>query len=273
MKPVFSRDSKTYKVVSYIADKGSAICESSNKSQKLYILAFIFILFAIIFSKIGISKDTTPFYTILILLSIPVTSDIVSVSKVIWNTMIGKLSISLAYFAATTFIFALSDIAINELVKSDAVSLAYTRNLLAVCFIPFAIWIASALAIGALVLSSQLLFMLSIMRKDLPNNKCFHWINSATDEHYPFLTAIVRLIAFTIVIGWIWGSGKSFSESYDKFMQDKVPSFIYNFEAKRFTQCNLKNNERGVKGEDGNYLIVSKQDEKILFRTEKCSNK
>lgn len=187
--------------------------------------------------------------------------------------MLGKLSISLAYFAATTFIFALSDIAINELVKSDIVSLTYTRNLLAICFIPFTIWIASALIIGALILSSQFLFMLSLMKKDLPKNKCFHWINSATDEHYPFLTAIVRLIVFSIVIGWIWGSGKSFGESYDRFMQDKVPSFIYNFEAKKYTQCELKNDERGVKGEDENYLIVSKQEDKISFRTEKCGEK
>lgn len=271
VKPVLSRDSKTYKVVSYIAEKGAATCEKSNKSQKLYLMAFTLSSFTLALAYAGALKDNNPYLTILILFSIPVTSDIVIVSKALWSTIIGKLSISLAYFAATTFIFALSDVAINELVKSDIVSLTYTRNLLAVCFIPLAIWVISAFAIGALILFSQFLFMLSIMKKDPPKNKCFQWINNATDEHYPFPTAIVRLFIFSFVIGGIWANGKSLGKSYDEFMQDKIPSFIYNFEAKRYTQCKLNNYERGIKGEDGNYIIASKQDNKISFRIEKCT--
>lgn len=254
----------------WILDKNSVFCATASRSQKLYAFGFSIAISAILMRLAGYNNGLNILYFVMLMLGLGVTSDLVMVYKKIWESSLGKAVILLIYFVLSNIALGLSEYAINVVTEVDFISVTYTKAILTVIMIPMFAWGVSIFLMTMSFVLLPFVFMFFALGKDFALNPCFGFMGSIFNHYLLKTTLIVRFVAFLLLFGFVKAEGQGLARSYDSFLDKQLPFFLYLLEGRKYTSCTLGENERGVKGDDGRYLIITNNKEGYSFRSETC---
>lgn len=254
--------------------KTQDLCERLSRSQKFY-------FFGVVFTFIALFCYITPFepafFSVFItagaLFSFGAASDILLVYKKIWDTVIGKGLVLIIYAAATNVSYALASQVVNEIVAFESSKLIYATNFVAVMLIPlFALVFISA--IFAVIFIFGQFYMLFITYADLlKKDKCLAKLIPQNVESHPVASFVARLIIFPTVLGFYWSISANAMPAYSNLIEDSAKAFIYNLEARKFSRCRLKEDQRAIPINDKEIVIAEKKGESYLFTPMLCTPK
>jgi hypothetical protein len=238
---------------------------SLSGTQRLYLFSALFFVTSLAMSKIEISELAIGAkYASIALIYVAVLNEFLYIFKYLWGSMLGKATILAVYFIITNIFLAASSVAINDLIKTDVVTLTYTQNIIAISLIPSALILASAiLSILGMVLYQFYLFI--TIDKSLGLKTFFGYKNNIPGERFPVLTFVFRIIALSVIYTVSTNTLEAVNKGANQFIQDEVSSFIYTFEGKKYTRCTLNEDQRAVKGDDNQYLIITKTEKTYDF--------
>jgi len=57
---------------------------------------------------------------------------------------------------------------------------------------------------------------------------------------------------------------------YEKFLDRNTKAFLYNFEANKYSRCKLGENERAIRVNDNEIIVVTKKEDIYKFLPKKC---
>lgn len=221
----------------------------------------------------GFNSDLNIFYFTILMLGLGVTSDLIMVYKRIWETALGKACLLLVYFVLSNIALGISENAINIITGVDFTSVVYTKAILTVIMIPLFSWSISVFLMTMSFVLLPLIFMFLVIGKDLAQYPCFSFIGSIFSSYLAKTTLAARFFAFLLLFIFVKSEGKGWATGYDEFLEEQLPFSLYWLEGRKFTSCTLSDNERGIKGEDGRYLIIKHEAGAYSFKTEICGSK
>jgi hypothetical protein len=254
----------------WLLDKNSVFCSTASRSQKLYAFGYSIALSVIVMRLAGFDSGLNILYFIMLMLGLGVTSDLIMVYKKIWETTLGKAFLLIAYFLLSNIALGLSENAINIVTRADFISVVYTKAILTVIMIPLFAWGISVFLMTMSFVFLPIIFMFLVIGKDFAQNPCFSFVGSIFSNYLAKTTLAARFIAFLLLFGFIKAEGQEWARGYDSFLDKQLPFSLFLLEGKKFTSCTLDEKERGIKGEDGRYLIIKEGVEGYSFRTEYC---
>lgn len=247
------------------------ICEKLNRSQLFYVAGVVFGLLAAFWYFTPFSEIfRTALWTAGILFTCALISDLLVIYQKIWGTLIGKGFLLLVYAASTNVTYAMSARVVNELVKFDASTLTYTVNLVAVLLAPLFIFFGTCAALAVILALGQFYLMVTLYSKELRQSKYFSRILPRPIEEYPGRTFIVRLLVFPSLLGMLWGFSPHLTSGYGKFIEDAAAAFIFNFEALRYSRCEVDPASRVIKVTENEIIVASHVDRNYHFEPQKC---
>lgn len=254
-----------------VIEKNLEICNKLNRSQKFYYFGCVSTIFTIFLCL-------TPFdvalkqFTILtiILISCGIVSDILGIFNKVWKTYLGKGFILVLYATATNIAYALSAIFVNELVRFETSKLIYTINFVAVLLIPLFIFVSTIFFFSIFLLFSQFQIFLIAHRESLKKSQCFDEIFPKEIEYYPYTSLAVRVFIIPIIFGIIISVAKQNLNSYLAFMESKTKLFIYMLEAKNFSRCEKKADQKAIYVNDKEVILITKNNNNYIFEAQPC---
>lgn len=252
-------------------ENSGTICAALNRSQKLY-------FFGVVFCVLSAFWYVTPFEQVFlaalvtcgVLLTFGVISDLLYVYKIVWDSLLGKAVILLSYAFSTNLAYALSARVLNEIVKFDSDNLVYATNFVAVLLVPLFIVATSYIIFMLFFLFGQLYLMFAMGADQIKSIKCFSGMLPEKIELYPIATFVIRIFAFPAVLGFVWGVSRHAAPVYENFVEKTASDFIYLLEAKSYTGCQVSKNERAIKINDDQIIVVRKIDGTVTFSPQAC---
>lgn len=208
----------------------------------------------------------------MLMLGLGVTSDLIMVYKKIWEAALGKACLLLVYFVLSNIALGISENAINIVTEVDFISVTYTKAILTVIMIPLFAWSVSVFLMAMSFVLLPLIFMFLVMGKDLAQNPCFSFIGNIFSSYLAKTTLAARFFAFLLLFVFVKSEGKGWASGYDGFLEEQLPFSLYWLEGRKFTGCTLGDNERGIKGEDGRYLIIKYEAGVYSFKADICKS-
>ena len=205
-----------------------------------------------------------------LLLTFGVVSDSLIVYKTVWETTLGKASILLAYAFLTNIAFALASSKVNEIVGFETSGLIYTTNFVVVLLIPFFILASTYMIFAFVFIFVQIYLIIVLYAEQLRTSKCLAVVLPKTFEKYPGASFIVRIIAFPLVIGFLWGTGQQLVPLYSMFIRKAASSFIFHLEASPYSRCKIPKGSRAIKVNDDEIIVVQKAGEGFVFKPQLC---
>ncbi|WP_191832880.1 hypothetical protein [Pseudomonas fluorescens] len=254
----------------WLLEKNAVFCSTASRSQKLYAFGYSIALSVIVMRLAGFNSGLNLLYFTMLMLALGVTSDLIVVYKKIWEATLGKAFLLLTYFVLSNIALGLSENAINIVTKVDFISVSYTKAILTVIMIPLFAWGISVFLMTMSFAFLPLIFMFVIMSKDFAQNPCFSFIGNVFGSYLAKTTLVARFFAFLLLFGFLKAEGQDWARGYDGFLEEQLPFSLYWLEGRKFTSCTLDENERGIKGEDGRYLIIKDNAGKYSFRSDAC---
>lgn len=254
-----------------LPEKLGAICEKFNRSQRFYLLGFVFGALAAFWYFTSFNDI---FLTALvasgIFLTFGIVSDLLLLYKVVWETIVGRGMLLLLLGFATNLAYSVSSRLVNELVKFDTSSLIYTVNLVAFLLVPVFIFIATSVVFTLVLIVGQFYLMLTIYSEQFRNSRCIGALVPQTKENYPGVTFVARIIAFPVVLGFLIGSGKVVSPTYVSFVEKTASAFIFHVDSDRYSRCEVSLYERVIKVNDEEIIAVKDTQIGIIFEPREC---
>lgn len=255
-----------------IYKKNQTLCGELNRSQKFYYFGFVFI-FLTLFWYLTPFTDffKSAFIAAGLLLTCGVASDILTFYKKTWETNVGKGFILVLYAAATNFAYALSSQVVNEILTFESSKLIYSINFVAVMLLPLFALAFIYLAFSIIFIFGQFYMLIVAHAELLKSDECLKNLIPEKVEPYAFITFIVRLFVFPLVLGFYWSIGKHIMPAYDSFVENSTKTFIYNFEAKKFSRCELLLGQKAIEINDKEMVVVEELNGKYVFTAKHCS--
>jgi hypothetical protein len=254
----------------WLMDKNAVFCSTASRSQKLYAFGYSIALSVIVMRLVGFHGGVNLLYFVMLMLGLGVTSDLVMVYKRIWESSLGKAFLLVVYFLLSNVALGLSENAINIVTKVDFISVTYTKAILTVIMIPLFAWVVSVFLLTMSFVFLPIVFMFLLMGKDLAQNPCFSFVGKIFSSFLAKTTLAARFFAFLLLFVFVKTEGQEWARGYDSFLDKQLPFSLYLLEGRSFTNCTLGEKERGIKGEDGQYLIIKEGAQGYSFRTDVC---
>ncbi len=253
-----------------LLDKNSVFCSTASRSQKLYAFGYSVVLFAIIMRLFGLNNELNILYFAVCMLGLGVTSDLVMVYKRIWETSLGKACLLIVYFLLSNIALGLAENAINIVTKVDFVSATYTKAILTVMMIPLFAWGISVFLMTMSFVFIPIFFMVLLMCKELVQNPCFSFLGNTFSSYLAKTTLAARFFAFLLLFVFLKSEGQEWARDFDGFLDKQLPFSLYLLDGRKFVDCKLDENERGIKGDEGRYLIIREEERGYSFKTNVC---
>jgi len=243
-----------------------AVFSQLNISQRLYLLTVL--LGAVCLAGNGRTpenfQNAMVFFAKAAMFS-AVINDLYRTWALIAQNALGKLIMTAAYCLMSMVCLGAAGVYINGVTQTDSVSLPLTRNVVAILIAPSFIGIATFfLAIAAIPLS-QLYLMYSLSVEKVTSG--FH---PRFRETFPVPTFAMRLFALCYLAGSLSGNGIGQITLKEESLRNAMGWFAYHFEANRYTRCALIPGQAALKGDDGNYLVITPKDDRYVFETKTC---
>lgn len=253
-------------------EKNQVLCGKLNRSQKFYYFGFFLGLLGVFWC---ITPFTKIYFSVFIaaglLFTFGVVSDILVVYKKVWDTNIGKGLILVIYAAATNFAYALSSQIVNEIVTFESSKLIYSINLVAVMLLPLFVLALTYLVFAVILIFGQFYMIILAHAEQFKTNECLKHVVHGKIENYAFRTFLFRLFFFPSVLGFYWSISGHAMPTYGKFVENTTKAFIFNFEAKKFSRCELSKGQKVIEVNDKEIVIVEKLNGGYLFSPQICS--
>lgn len=182
------------------------------------------------------------------------------------TSLLGKAFLSLLYFATTTAALGAAGKLVNETVRLDTVDLTFTRNIVAVLLVPTFAAVASLFLALMAVPAATIYGMLGML---LQSQGSKAWIPFG-ERRIPFATLLFRLVAMGVMVHCLEGEGINEFGLKEESIKKAASWFAYNLEAVRYTRCSLSPNQAAVKGEGGEYLVISENNGSFTFEQRVC---
>jgi hypothetical protein len=254
-----------------LCERWNSIFEKFNRSQRFYFLGTVF-------AALSAFCYITPFNDIFLVVTVVagtfltfgIVSDLLIIYKAVWETVIGKGSLLLLYALSTNTAYGVATRVVNEIVKFESSSLTYTVNFVAILLAPGFIFIGAYAVFAIVLIVGQFYLMFSLSSEQFRNNKLLNAFIPQPKESYPVATFAARFIAFPVVLGFLWSSGKNVGPAYEEFIEKTATLFIYNFEASHFSRCEIDSGSRAIKVNDSEIIAVSRFGNGYSFTPKKC---
>lgn len=252
-------------------EKFEGICEKLNRSQRFYVVGLVFgMLSAFWYITPFQGLFRTTFWISGVFFTCALISDLLAIYQKVWGAVIGKGFLLLVYAASTNLAYAAAARIINELVKFDTSTLTYTVNFVAVLLAPLLIFFGTCAALVVVLVLGQFYLMITLYSKELRQSKCISRVFPQSFEEYPGRTFIVRLLVFPALLGMLWGLSSRIEPNYERFIEKTASSFIFNFEALRFSRCEVDPASRVIRVTDKEIIVATHIDGNYRFEPKKC---
>lgn len=246
-------------------------CEKLNRSQLFYSSGVVFGLLAAFWYLTPFHDIfTTAFWTSGILFTCALISDLLAIYQKVWSTVIGKGFLLLVYAASTNVAYAMAARVVNELVKFDTSTLTYTVNLVAVLLAPLLILFGTCTALAVVLALGQAYLMATLYSKELRQSKCLSRMLPQPFEEFPGRTFVVRLLVFPTLLGMLWGLAPRLTPGYEKFIEETAAAFIFNFEALRYSRCEVDPASRVIRVTENEVIVATRVGNNYKFEPKKC---
>jgi len=159
---------------------------------------------------------------------------------------------------------------VNELVKFDTSTLTYTVNLVAILLAPLFIFFGTCIALAVVLVLGQFYLMATLYSKELRQSKFFSRMLPQPIEEYPGPTFVVRLFVFPALLGMLWGLSPHLTPGYGKFIEETASAFIFNFEALRYSRCEVDPASRVVRVTEKEIIVATHVGGTYRFEPKKC---
>lgn len=177
----------------------------------------------------------------------------------------GKLLLAGIYAVTTNTALGMAGVVVNSITATDIVELPLTRNVMAILLVPSLAILATIFLTFAGILLASIYCLLSMALQLTGCKKDITFI-----EHtLPFPTYLARILVMICFLA----AAPQVSEKVNaqqKGLEGIASFFAFHFEALRHTRCALADNQTAVKGSDGEYLVITKNDSGYEFEERVC---
>lgn len=235
-------------------------------NQRFY-LAFLIMGSVYVLSAVFLPEARTSTFLTLITVTgmVAASIDVYRIYAWIFSFTLGKALLAAAYALTANVALGWAGVTINSMTATDAVELPLTRNVLAILLIPLLAAVASIfLSLIGIVLASFYL-MVSLAFQDTNPQKSRAYIESTL----PFPTFIARCALIFLFVNSI-PTLNHMMKTHEENLKQAGAFFAYHFEALRHTRCVLASNQAAVKGQDREYMIITKNDAGYEFKEQVC---
>lgn len=254
-----------------LMEKHFNLCGRLNKSQKLYYFGALFAALSGIGWFIPVKGVFLVAVAIwMVLWCAAVATDILAVYQKVWDTILGKAVLLLVYALLTNFAYAIASQMVNDIVQYQSASLVYAINYVAVMLTPLFIFVSTYLTFLALLICSQIYWFFAIATELIRKHRYVAGVIPETVVNFPKATFAVRTLAFVMILSAAWGFRPYIAPRYYDFLKSSTASFIYNFEASRYSRCQLPANAKAIPVIESEIVIVEKNNDDYSFKAVKC---
>lgn len=244
----------------------AALLHDLHWSQRLYLLFLVLGVAWILLVRV-LPKDWSD--ALLVAIAVAGASaasiDAYRLYQVIFNFLLGKLLLAAVYALTTNAALGMAGVVVNGITATDIVELPLTRNVVAILLVPSLALFATIFLTFAGIFVASLYFLLNMLLQVFGRRKDIPFI-----EHtLPFPTYLARLVAMICFLGAVPLMSEVIN-SQEKRLELAGSYFAFHFEALRHTRCVLTGNQAAVKGSDGEYLIITKNEDGYSFEEQVC---
>ncbi|MFC6167943.1 hypothetical protein [Acinetobacter terrestris] len=232
------------------------IYQKLNRSQKFYLIGCVLALNTLFWYL-------TPFQDLfnnsLFLLSLcwifGITSDFIYIYHRIWATTLGKVCLVVLYALLTNITYGFADQIVNQIIGYESIGLNRVTNFVAITLIPVVFILVTFILFLALIFIFQFYMMYVIWAKERDDLK----------ENYSEWSCAARFLIYPFIFMLLFTFGDKYKDKYSNFISEKAQSYIYDFEAKKFSRCITPNGSKVIAVSSDEIILVTKKDDKYSF--------
>lgn len=242
----------------------SEIYSSLAIHQKLYVNSCIVTSSGLLLIFAG-GKPLAAVYLALMLTfyAYVVVYDVLRWYKAIYNNLIGKAVIGLAFTAASNFAYSVAGQQIADTIHVAPTNFSRTALFIAIATIPF-IMIVIAGIVATVTMVMPLLSVLPLMLGGTMR-RAIEWLVAGTIQkstvRHMFITCVFQMVFYGVMAGLAYKSGRENVSWYDKKISHATSWLIYNFDMYNGQECNLKEGSKLAPLGDAKFLIAHKSTE------------
>jgi len=245
-------------IIQNVVSKVRTIYQGLSKSQKLYFIATSCLLIHFFTRHLPEPANKTFFSLAIIFFVWVVIYDFLSVYKALWETLIGKGILLLAYTLLANLSLSIGSQYVNNAVGVEPYLYKYSIIFSAIMSVPIVASLVLAVIWLLVVIFGSLYLFLGINLQQVKSASFISDLLPATKEQYFVLTTIVRILVIASISYSSFSIFSGQNAKYNDFVLEQTEAFIFHFEALDKSRCEL---EKGVK-----YLPVNEKELIIITR-------
>lgn len=239
-----------------VQEQVGVIYQQLNRSQKFYLVGGL-LAFNTLFWYL---MPTNDFFKIsLFLLSVcwagGITSDFLYFYHKAWGTILGKVVLVAIYALLTNITYGFADQLVNHIVGYESDGLNRVTNFVAIMIIPIVFILVTFIVFLLLIFLSQFYMMYVIFAKERDDLR----------ENYSGWSCAARFLIYPFIFILLFTFGEKYKDKYSNFISEMAQSYIYDFEAKKFSRCITPNGSKVIAISSDEIILVTKEDDKYSF--------
>ncbi|WP_180174605.1 MULTISPECIES: hypothetical protein [unclassified Acinetobacter] len=243
-------------MLTQVQQKIGVVYQQLNRSQKFYLIGCVLALNTLFWYL-------TPFQDLfnssLFLLCIcwagGITSDFLYFYHKAWGTILGKVVLVAIYALLTNITYGFADQLVNHIVGYESNGLNRVTNFVAIMIIPIVFVLVTFIVFLLLIFLSQFYFAYVILAKERGDLK----------ENYSGWSCAARFLIYPFIFMLLFTFGDKYKDIYSNFISEKAQSYIYDFEAKKFSRCITPTDSKVITVSSDEIILVTKKDDKYSF--------
>ncbi|UUS65874.1 MULTISPECIES: hypothetical protein [unclassified Acinetobacter] len=239
-----------------VQQKIEGIFQQLNRSQKFYLIGCVLALNTFFWYLM----PTNDFFKIsLFLLSVcwagGITSDFLYCYHKAWGTILGKVILVAIYALLTNITYGFADQLVNHIVGYESNGLNRVTSFVAIMIIPIVFILVTFIVFLLLIFLSQFYMMYVIWAKERDDLK----------ESYSVWSCAARFLIYPFIFMLLFTFGDKYKDKYSNFISEMAQSYIYAFEAKKFSRCITPKDSKVIAVSSDEIILVTKKDDNYSF--------
>lgn len=229
------------------------------------------IIFAIYILVRGVFEAASHFLLLLALCAwlAGIYTDLASLYRRIYETLIGKVFLAVAFVAATVLAHAISGLVVNGVTGVDPSKFPYAETLVSLMAVPFLVFLAAVPALILLILFGP--FVVLHLSQNLSALRFLVGYDIKGESSAKQASGWIHLISWVIFVGFTSQMGRVVTARYEVLVSNFAREFIFNFEMYSHFRCVGAEGEKVAFIGGSEVLVARRQGDGVVFDVRQCN--
>lgn len=200
---------------------------------------------------------------------VAIYTDLAGLYRRIYETLIGKALLAVAFVAATVLAHAISGLVVNGVTGVDPSKFPYAETLVSLMAIPFLVFLAAVPAFILLILFGP--FVVLHLGQGLGALRFLAGQDIKVESSVKQTSGWIHLFSWVIFVAFTFQMGRLVTARYEVLVSNFARDFIFNFEMYGHSRCVGAKGERVAFIGGSEVLVARRQGDGVVFDVRQCN--